>query len=92
MTAASGRHGNVFLVVLTTVSTWSLISGYNAGDYGGLARMGFGALVASFVLRQVLDIHGAAGPDADRPSEFIDAIPYDGYAPLSTFDPNAPKR
>ncbi len=85
-------HGNVFLVVLTTISTTLLIHGYRVGTMGGLVEMGIGALVASFVLRQLFDIHGAAGPDANRPSEFIEAVPYDGYAPLSTFDPNPPKR
>lgn len=81
-------RGNVFLVVTTCISTWLIISGYNAGDFGGLARMAVGALVASFVLRQVFDIHGAAGPDANRPSEFIDGMPYDGYQPLGSIDPN----
>lgn len=85
-------RGTVFLLVLTTISTWSILSGYHAGDGAGLARMAFGGLVASFVLRQLFDIHGAAGPDANRPSEFIDAVPYDGCAPLATFDPNPPKR
>ncbi len=80
-------RGNVFIVALTTMSTWLLISGYDAGDVAGLVRMGIGALIASFVLRQLFDIHGAAGPDANRPSEFIDGMPYDGYQPLGSLDP-----
>ena len=79
-------HGNVPLVVLTTISTTLLIHGYRVGTMGGLVEMGIGALVASFVLRQLFDIHGSAGPDADRPSEFIDGMPYDGYQTLASLD------
>lgn len=85
-------HGNVFLVVLTTISTTLLIHGYRIGTMGGLVEMGFGALVASFVLRQLFDLHGAAGPDANRPSEFIDGMPYDGYQPLGSLDTSRRKR
>jgi hypothetical protein len=84
-------RGNVFIVALTTASTWLLISGYNAGDMGGLIRMGIGALIASLALRQLFVIYGAAGPDANRPSEFIDGMPYDGYQPLGTLDPTRRK-
>ncbi len=81
-------RGTVFIVALTVVSTWLLIDGYRDGTMGGLAQMAVGALVASFVLRQLFDIHGAAGPDANRPSEFIDGMPYDGYQTLESLDPN----
>ncbi|MCW2920884.1 MAG: hypothetical protein JWL76_758 [Thermoleophilia bacterium] len=81
-------RGNLFLVVVTTISTYLLISGYDAGTVSGLFRMGIGAIIASFVLRQLFDIYGAAGADANRPSEFIDGMPFDGYQPLESLDPN----
>ncbi len=83
-------RGKLIIVALTVVSTWLLITGYNAEDLGGLARMGFGGIVASLALRLLFDEHGASGHDANHPSEFADVIPYHGEYTLSSMDPNSP--